>query len=211
MSAATYGPHGYLHHPAPLTPILLQRLRDQELGSQDGLPADHDQQLEQSQGTLVDCSNQGHWDPSRISSGSYKQPPVRPETTAPLDHSLCAEASKHFDDIGPLARAQVHPSAALQIRSMEPRCIHALVQQHAHALMVYHAALELHRTTSRVLTDMRSQRDAVFGPGVWITGNIQLLDVDQRAAAEDVMRNWDQEYAENWPAIVESLTVLEPR
>ncbi|KAH6884715.1 hypothetical protein BKA70DRAFT_1237490 [Coprinopsis sp. MPI-PUGE-AT-0042] len=195
MSTATHAPHGNLHHPAPLTPILLQRLRDQG-------------QEAQNWESWPSSSSQAYWEPSRASFGSYKPPCA--ETTTHLDYSLCAEASRHYDDVGTLARAEVQPSTARQICSMEPMHIHSLVQQHAYAMMVYHTALELHRTTSRVLTGMRSQRDAVFGPGVWIMDHLELLNRNQRTAAEDGMRNWSQEYAQIWPLIAQNLTALEP-
>jgi hypothetical protein len=112
------------------------------------------------------------------------------ETIPPQNTTLCAEACIAYDDLDALACAQVQPSTAHRIGKAKPMDIHVLVRDYAHALMVYHTALELHRTTSRVLTEMRSKRDTVFSPGRWIQDHLNDLTEEQRQAAEHAMTGW---------------------
>lgn len=115
--------------------------------------------------------------PKRISSGGT----VKPALPSSLEPNLEAMSL--------MSSAKVNDES--RMRALEPDQVGDILGHHLEALVLFHAALEMHRVSTRVLSEVRRSRDALFGEGIWIIHHLGDLNEAQRLAADKAMVNWD--------------------
>ncbi|KAH6895060.1 hypothetical protein BKA70DRAFT_1532079 [Coprinopsis sp. MPI-PUGE-AT-0042] len=184
----SFTPNGqlFVHSPQPVAPILLLR----DLRNEDQFTASGRRFIWSScssQQTLVNPRSQ-HYDHGQ-----------------PREHPKPVDDPSYYADIATLARAQPSHMAKSRLKFLPPEHIGDIMARHGSVLTAYHVAFELHKMTSRVLSQMSQQRDEYFGEAVWIIQHLNDLSEAQRLAAERAMGDWNNVYLREWGGVVEQL------
>lgn len=120
--------------------------------------------------------------------------------------------------------ASAHPTENLTTERVE-----VILHHHNKAIVAYHVALEMQRVSTSILSQMRDQKDTLFGQGMWLLRNADELGEHSQTVHRAMgMRKWDEgkkgvftcpfvsdfpsvAYQEHWRSIAETLFLsIEP-